>query len=366
MRFSIALLLAGFAMAGPLPAQDAPPAEPPAEAAAPAPGLSDLDETVEGLQDAPPAEAAPPAAEAPAPEPPAADPPPTEPPAEAPAEAAPAPETPAPETPAAEAPTPETPAPPPATPSLPPQPLTRAQRAQLVEAAQRGRLLGAIARAGQLGTQDMLSRVSDPEGAGITGWLAEPQGNGVLVTFYADGADGAPPAAVYRANTLGGRVVSREVFLAGDRPPLTAVQARMAAARAAAAGQEHRPCGGEEFNYLVVPPTAAAAPIDVYQVSPPTARNRLPVGGHYKTIVAADGGIASTRGYTNACLDLDLPEVAAGAQPRPLAITHLADPLPTEVHVFLSLLTGRPLVVVADDPQRLFQVTGEGIAEIPR
>ncbi len=42
------------------------------------------------------------------------------------------------------------------------------------------------------------------------------------------------------------------------------------------------------------------------------------------------------------------------------------DPLPTEIHVFLSILTGRPLVVVADDPQRLFQVTGEGIAEIPR
>ena len=165
---------------------------------------------------------------------------------------------------------------------------------------------------------------------------------------------------------MAGRVVSREIFLAGNRPPLTPIQARMAAARAAAAGQEHRPCGGEEFNYLVVPPAAAAAPIDVYQVSPPRARNRVPVGGHFKTTIAADGSIAAARGYTNACLDLDLPEVAAGAQPRPLAITHLTDPLPTEIHVFLSLLTGRPLVVVADDPQRLFQVTGEGIAEIPR
>ena len=61
-----------------------------------------------------------------------------------------------------------------------------------------------------------------------------------------------------------------------------------------------------------------------------------------------------------------MPEVAAGARPAPLAVTHLMDPLPTEIHVFLSILAGRPLVVVADDPQRLFQVTGEGIAEVPR
>ena len=60
-----------------------------------------------------------------------------------------------------------------------------------------------------------------------------------------------------------------------------------------------------------------------------------------------------------------MPEVAAGTPPRPLAVTHLMDPLPTEIHVFLSVLAGRPLVVVADDPQRLFAVTGEGIAEIP-
>ncbi len=344
MRFPTAFLLAataGLALATPIAAQDAPPADPPAEAAPPTTGLSDLEETVEGLQDAPPP----------------GEPAPEQPPAE----------TPAPETPAPEAPAPQPATPPPAPPpSQPPQPLTRAQRAQLVEAAQRGRLLGAIARAGQIATRDMLSRVSDPEGAGISGWLAEPQGNSVAVTFYADGADGAPPAAVYRAGTLGGRVVSREVFLAGNRPPLGPLQARMAAARAAAAGQEHRPCGGDEFNYLVVPPATADGPIDVYQMSPPTARNRVPVGGHYKTTVAADGSIAGSRGYTNACVDLDLPEVAAGAPPRPLAVTHLMDPLPTEVHVFLSILAGRPLVVVADDPQRLFAVTDEGIAEIPR
>ena len=54
------------------------------------------------------------------------------------------------------------------------------------------------------------------------------------------------------------------------------------------------------------------------------------------------------------------------SQPAPVAVTHLLDPLPTEIHVFLSIWTGHPLVVVAGDPQRLFAVTPDRIAEIPR
>jgi hypothetical protein len=210
----------------------------------------------------------------------------------------------------------------------------------------------------------MLDRVSDPESAGISGWIAEPEGNGVAVTFYAD-AD-AGPTAVYRANILGGRVQGRETFLTGTRPPLNPVQARMAAARRIAAGQGHRPCGAEQFNYFVVPPTALDAPIDVYQVSPQTGRGRFPLGGHFKTSVAADGSIARTQNFTNACLDATVADPAPGAAPPPIGVTHLLGDLPTEIHVFLSIWTSRPLVVVAGDPQRLFAVTPNGIAEVPR
>ncbi len=330
-------------------AQDAdPPADPPAEAEAPAAGLSDLQTTVEGLQDEGPPPEQP--AESPAPQP---QPEPAPPPPEQPAEAPPPEATPPQPAPAA-----------PAPPARPPEPLTRAQRAELAAAAARGRLLGTIAAAGQLATRDMLSRISDPDGAGISGWLAEPEGNGVAVTFYADSDAG--PATVYRVNILGGRVQGREVFLTGTRPPLNPVQARMAAARRAAAGQEHRPCGGSEFNYFVVPPAAVDAAIDVYQISPQTARDRFPIGGHYHTSVAADGSIAASRGFTNACLDSNPAEPAPGAPPPPVAVTYLLGDLPTEIHVFLSIWTGRPLVVVAGDPQRLFAVTPGGIAEVPR
>jgi hypothetical protein len=140
----------------------------------------------------------------------------------------------------------------------------------------------------------------------------------------------------------------------------------MAAARAATAGLDHRACGAQDFNALVVPPAAPDSPIDVYQISPQSARGRFPVGGHYKTSVAADGTVAASRGFTNACLDVAVADPPAGARPAPLAITHLLDPLPTEIHVFLAIWTGHPLVVVAGDPQRLFAVTPDRIAEIPR
>src|SRR5690606_20170188 len=128
----------------------------------------------------------------------------------------------------------------PAAPSEPPPPLTREQAGQLAAAVQRGQQLTAIARAGIIATQDMLSRISDPEAAGIAGWIAEPEGNATQVIFYAHGAEGGDPVAVYRANIIGPRVVSRDIFPAADRPALNPIEARMARARDATDGLDHQ------------------------------------------------------------------------------------------------------------------------------
>jgi hypothetical protein len=329
------LALAGASLAAAGVAQDAPPAQ-----QTPERGLSGLEDTVGQLSD-------------------------EQPPAETPA----APQSQAAEPPAVPVPTID--APPAPAPAARPraayvEPLSRAQRNTLDAAVQRGRILGAIARAGIVATQDMLSRVSDPSGAGISGWLAEPEGNAVTVTFYAEGDGSAPPSAVYKVTILGGRATAREVFLAGQRPALTGHLARMAAARKATEGLDHQACGGQDFNVLVVPPSAPDAPIDVYQISPQTARGSYPLGGHFKTTIAPDGSVVASRAFTNACLNVAAADVVAGQRPEPIAVTHLLDPLPTEIHVFLAIWTGHPLVVVAGDPQRLFGVTADGIGEVPR
>ncbi|WP_129791947.1 hypothetical protein [Sphingosinicella sp. CPCC 101087] len=252
----------------------------------------------------------------------------------------------------------------PQAPSSPAPTLTRAEQAAVERAAERGRLLIAIARAGILATQDMLTRISDPEGAGITGWIAEPQGNAMDVTFYAAGTDGEAPSAVFRATVNGGRVVSRDIFLGDDRPALNPVQVRMAAARAATEGLDHSACTAQPFNVLVVPPASADAPIDVYQTSAPERRGSFPLGGHFRSTVAPDGTIVETRGFTNSCVDVELPPAAAGAPAPPVGVTHLLDPMPTEIHIFLAQLIGRPLLVATGEPQRVWLVTGERIAEV--
>ncbi|HZF95481.1 MAG TPA: hypothetical protein VEZ20_11495, partial [Allosphingosinicella sp.] len=211
------------------------------------------------------------------------------------------------------------------------------------------------ARAGQLTTQDMLARVTNPSGAGIAGWVATPEANGTMtVVYYAETPAG--PVAVYRGQVAGNRIASRDVFTGADRPALTPVQRRMAAARAAVANLDRQPCGGT-FNVFAIPPAAADGAVEVYKLSPQTQRGKYPLGGHFLATVAADGTVSAPRAFTNRCVDLDAPTELAGTQPRPLAVTHLLDPLPTEIHVFLSLWMNRPLLVATGEPERLWTVS---------
>lgn len=351
---SLLAMAAALTIASAATAQSGTEETPPAGA-----GLSDLDSLVEGLNDSAPAEdAVEPETQAPAEsgEEPGAS---TEAPEDEPV--APPAADPADEDPAAEpeaSPTEPAAAAPPAPPA---PPLTRAEQAELERISERGRLLISIAQAGILATQDMLTRLSDPEGAGISGWIAEPQGNGMGVTFYSTGEDA--PVAVYRASVLGGRVVSREIFLAEDRPPLTRIQARMAAARAATEALDHQPCSDQPFNVLVIPPASATAPIDVYQTTPAT-RGSFPLGGHFRSTVDEDGTVRDSRGFASACVPVQPPAAAAGQPPQPIGITHLLDPMPTEMHLFLAQMIGRPLLVVTGEPHRLWMVTNERIGEL--
>jgi hypothetical protein len=133
----------------------------------------------------------------------------------------------------------------------------------------------------------------------------------------------------------------------------------MAEARAAVAGLDRQPCSGD-FNVFVIPPASAEAPVEVYKLSPQSQRGRYPLGGHFLATVAPDGSVASTRAFTNRCLDVEASDgvlLAGAPPPPPVGVTHLLDPLPTEIHVFLSLWMNRPLLVATGEPDRLWTIT---------
>lgn len=239
-----------------------------------------------------------------------------------------------------------------------------AEQEQLRRIAERGHLLFRIDNAARLTTRDLLPRLQNARSPDIAGWIAERDADGIVITYYADAPGG--PVAVYRARVAGTQISGQELFAADARPPLSAEQRRLAAARAAAGRLDRERCGTAPFNVFVIPPESADGPVEVYKLSPLSQRARFPTGGHYLATIAPDGSIASSRAFANRCLDLQVPAVAAaGARPRPLSLVHILDPLPTEIHVFLSYLTGRPIVVATGEPERVWIVERGRIGLIP-
>lgn len=230
---------------------------------------------------------------------------------------------------------------------------TPEERARLGWVQQRGRLLYEIDRAAWVTTDDMRRRLSGAAAAEIRGWTVEREGNGYSVAFYA-GEDDAR-AAVYRGRVENNRVVSRELFPAGARPPLTALQRRLADARGSIPRMALRACVNSPFNAAVIPPETAEGPIDVYALTPQVRNGYFPIGGHFRATLTQAGEIAAERAFTNSCLEMPVP---GRGQPRPagLGVRHFLDGIPTEIHVFLSIWTGFPLFVAAGEPQRVWIV----------
>ena len=236
---------------------------------------------------------------------------------------------------------------------------TAEEQAQLDWALERGRLLFEMDRAAWVGTDDMMARIPDPAGAGLRGYVVERDGEAFVVTFF--GGPAEAPVAHYQARVENRQVVGAEVYAASARPPLTALQRRLAAARQTA-GLDRQPCGRAPFNTAVIPPETPDGTIDLYLLTAQVAVGEFPLGGHYRFTIGADNGVVSSREFTRTCL---LIPVTQGGPPdaelAAMGVTHLLDPIPTEIHVFTALTSGLPVAVGTNSPDRTWWVTGESI-----
>ncbi|HEY0012724.1 MAG TPA: hypothetical protein VGB79_07705 [Allosphingosinicella sp.] len=236
----------------------------------------------------------------------------------------------------------------PAAPAPAPQPLNPdAERRAIAFAETRGRLLYGLDRAAWVASDDVMAQISNLQGSGVRGFIVERAGEGFAVTFYGGPADA--PVAYYRGDVRNHRVRGREVFPALARPLLTPAQRRLVAAReAAVAANRNRPCGRQPFNTAVVPPDAPDHPIDVYLLTPQPAAGQFALGGHWRVTVSTDGRVTNERPFARSCLMMGGGAAAPpGARPVGMVVTHLLDPVPTEIHVFTSLAAGMPILVGA-------------------
>lgn len=224
--------------------------------------------------------------------------------------------------------------------------LKPAEEAAIVRAAERGALLFDIDRAAWVTTDDLFDQLHANREVPIKGWVVEREGSvpgAYVVTYYIDGPSGL--VAWYVGHVRDNAVVSSILLPEGERPALTPAQARMA--RAIQVAGERKGllrCTDSRFNVEAIPPAAADAPIDVYVLSAMTETDVYPFGGHHLVRVGADGKVLSSRAFTKSCVNIssrgtDKEDMAA------FSITHILDPVPTEIHVFLSLWSRKPIAV---------------------
>lgn len=234
--------------------------------------------------------------------------------------------------------------------------------AKVEAAASRGRLLFDLDQAAWITTDDMMARFSGRKDMPIKGWVIEraASGGGYAVTYFGDGPTG--PVAWYAGAVRDGKVVAGEIF-EGVRPSLTPAQVRLKEAADVARGfTGYQPCTGSRFNLAIVPPAAEADPIEAYLLSAQTEPNVYPVGGHYRLRISG-GKVVSHRRFMNSCMNVDTSAKAQG-EPEFLVLTHLLDPVPTEMHVFVSMWMRKPIYVMMK--KRAWAVEGPRIRAVDR
>ena len=241
---------------------------------------------------------------------------------------------------------------------------TADEQRQLDWAVERGRLLYALDRAAWVGTDDMREHVPEAQQRGLAGYVVDRDSDGFLTIFYA--REGDRLVAAYRGRIGAGGVAGREVFPPGQRPELTPSQRRLAMAleQLGSASPRLEMCSRSRPNVAIIPPETPDGPIDLYVMTPQTETDSLPVGGHHRITLDAQGRITAQRRFTNSCIALSIAATPGQGRPEGLVITHLLDPVPTEIHVFTALAAGVPLYVSAG--QSVWEVNGEGIRFVSR
>ncbi|KAF1727383.1 hypothetical protein CSC78_00750 [Pseudoxanthomonas japonensis] len=171
----------------------------------------------------------------------------------------------------------------------------------------------------------------------LGGWITEQRDAGIVVTFLSSDAE---PRARYRVTVDSEGSVIGDIEALAESTALTPHELGAARARNTAATAEFAPCS-RSYNTVVLPDLREGGGWIAYLLPGTTKQGIVPVGGSYRLDLDATGErILKQRGFTRSCIVLESPRDSVG-----MMITHLLDPVPTEVHVFWSLWAGKPMYV---------------------
>lgn len=185
---------------------------------------------------------------------------------------------------------------------------------------------------------------------GLAGFIVEPVSDGLLLATYYGKKQGKT-FAIARYWMAGSTVKRGGLVKAGEDAALSTVALKLIERRdqavAVASADKVEICTDGAPNPVVLPPRADGS-IPVYLMSASVETGTFPAGGHYLYVFDAAGKLTSKRPFTKSCVLVDwrnVPKDATGA-----SVSHLLDPQPTEIHVFVSLnMPGKFFVITTSN-----------------
>ena len=203
-------------------------------------------------------------------------------------------------------------------------------------------------RRGRVSVEDMTNNLS--------GFIVEPVSDGLLLaTYYSK--NGGKTFALARYWMAGSKVKRGGLVKPGEDAALSPLALKLIERReqaaAAATADDVSICTNGAPNTVVLPPRPDGS-IPVYFMSASVENGTFPAGGHYLYLFDAAGKLASKRPFTKSCVMVDwrnLPKGAAGA-----SVSHILDPQPTEIHVFVSLNMPGKLFVITTSNKDLWLI----------
>lgn len=196
----------------------------------------------------------------------------------------------------------------------------------------------------------------------IGGWVTEPTAYGIRVIFV---SKDEAPVRVFEVEVDERDTLSEAVVESPE--PLRAEHLAQLRGRALAVSQPFMPCG-QSYNAVAMP---SAEGVRVYLMPAFPRRGVFPLGGYHRyDLDQAGETLRSSRSFSNSCIELD--ETASldapradGATPVGMMFTHVLDPHPTEVHVFVSLYAQRPFMISTVANKRLWIIEQGRIRAMP-
>lgn len=191
--------------------------------------------------------------------------------------------------------------------------------------------------------------------AGMAGWIVVKDDQAQRVRFVQN-TDGVLSSA-FDVQVQGGRAGPVEVPADGT---LSATEQASFWARQTAIDNIGRLRCSQNLNTIVLDDPDSDGWL-VWLLTPTPDNRAIPLGGHYRFRISADGGTVLRRDQlSNSCFFAERP--TGEAREAMLFYTQIVSKAPVETHVFLSIQNQLTLVIMAND--RYFSVGGARIADI--